>query len=160
MLYVSEILADVLSAFNESGSISIVTHSFGSGAISFALNKTKIPVDRLVFVTSPDKLYDIFKDFAGRIGLSQKAFRIMCDTTEKKFKLTFDDMQISKQLRSAHFNKLLMIHDKNDMILPFKNAQIISASVPNTELFATEGKGHYRILWDQEVINKISDFLA
>jgi pimeloyl-ACP methyl ester carboxylesterase len=84
----------------------------------------------------------------------------MCDTTEKKFKLTFDDMQISKQLRSAHFNKLLMIHDKNDMILPFKNAQIISASVPNTELFATEGKGHYRILWDQEVINKISDFLA
>ena len=159
MLNVSEILIDVLKKFNENENISVVTHSFGSGAVSFALSKSGFRVDKLVFVTSPDKLYDIFKDFADRIGLSEKAFRSMCDATEKRFKLTFKEMQISKLLESSFFNKLLLIHDKKDMILPFKNAEIISGISKNTELYATEGKGHYRILWDETVIGKIRDFL-
>jgi esterase/lipase len=159
MLYVSDILIHVLKKFNIKENISIVTHSFGSGATSFALKKSGIKVDKLVFITSPDKLYDIFKDFADRIGLTDKAFRIMCKTTEKKFNYSFEEMQISKLLESSHFNKLLLIHDKKDTILPFKNAEVISRISKNTELYATEDKGHYRILWDKTVIGKIRDFL-
>ncbi len=159
MLYVSGILIDVLKKFNLNENISVVTHSFGSGAISLALNKSCIKVDKLVFVTSPDKLYDIFRDFADRIGLSDKAFKSLLETTEKRFNLTFEELQISKLLESSFFNKLLMIHDKKDMILPFKNAEIIAGINKNTELYATEGKGHYRILWDETVIVKIRDFL-
>lgn len=160
MLYVSEILAEVLKRLSKDGEISVVTHSFGSGAISFALKKTGIKVDKIVFVTSPDKLYDIFYDYALRIGLSLKALKIMCHMTEKRFNRSFDDMHVSKQLRDSKFNGLLLVHDKNDTVLPFKNVEKIASLNQNSLLFPTEGKGHYRILWDDKVIFGISDFLS
>lgn len=157
MLYVSQIMMDLIKELGDN--ISVVTHSFGSGAISFALAKSKAKIDKIAFITSPDKLYDIFLDFANRIGLNNKAFNLMLKFTEEKFHYTFEEMQISKLLNKANYNKLLLIHDKNDMVLPFKNSEVIANSNKNTELFVTHDKGHYRILWDDEVINKVNDFI-
>ena len=158
MLKVSELITEVLKKYPTSKTFSFVTHSFGSGAVTFALSKSGIKADKLVFVTSPDKLKEVFRDFARLMGLNDKAFEYMLKITEKRFDKTFDEMQISKLLQKTDFNKLLIVHDRQDKILPFHNAKRIHELNPNSELFATEGKGHYRILWDEEVINKIKDF--
>lgn len=159
MFDVSLIIVEILRQLEKYNSISIVTHSFGSGAVSFALEMNQKEVDNLVFVTSPDKLIDIFSDFAKTIGLNEKAFNMMIDQTENRFHKKFDDMEISKALTKVKFDKLLLVHDREDKVLSFKNTKRINEKNPKSEIFATEGKGHYRILWDEEVISKIVDFL-
>jgi len=159
MFETAEIIIHILKYINQEGEVSFVTHSFGSGAVSLALQISKIKSNKLAFVTSPDKLWDIFKDFSNMIGLNNRAFNSMIKITEKRFKRSFDEMQISKVLSKANFNKLLIVHDKNDTILPYSNAIKINEMNPNSEIFSTEGRGHYRILWDKPVIKTISDFL-
>ena len=159
MLDVSLIIVEILKQLEKYNSISIVTHSFGSGAVTFALEMNQKEVDNLVFVTSPDKLIDIFSDFANIIGLNEKAYKMMIQLTENRFDKRFEDMEISKALSKVKFDKLLLVHDKEDKILPFENIKRINRKNPKSEIFATEAKGHYRILWDEEVISKIVNFL-
>ena len=159
MLDTSELIIKVLDTYKHLGRFSFVTHSFGSGAVSFALNKSKIKVDKLVFVTSPDKLVDVFKDFADFLGLNSSAFKYMISITEERFNMSFEQMQISKLIQKVDYNGFLIIHDKEDKVLPFENAQRIHSLNPQSILYATNSKGHYRILWDKDVLKKIASFL-
>ncbi len=158
MFETAQIIVKILKYINHE-KVSFVTHSFGSGAVSIALQTSKIKADKLAFITSPDKLWDIFKDFADMIGLNNKAFKTMLKITEKRFGRTFDEMQISNILSESYYNKILIIHDKKDKILPFENSNRIQNLNPKSEIFATEGKGHYRILWDEQVIKKVTQFM-
>lgn len=161
MLETADLIIKVLEHFKDKGKFLFLTHSFGSGAVSFALNKSGIEADKLVFITSPDKILDIFDEYRETIGLGTKAYKYMLKLSEKRFKRKFDDMVISKVLQKSKFNKLLLVHDKNDKILPFHNSENINKiNQERSEIFSTEGKGHYRILWDENVINKIMSFVT
>jgi len=156
MLETADLIIKVLEELSDKGVFSFITHSFGSGAVSFALNKSGIKADKLVFITSPDKILDIFDEYKNTIGLGDKAYRYMLELSENRFQRSFDDMVISKALQTAKFNRLLLIHDKNDKILPFHNSENINRKNPDrSEIYPTEGKGHYRILWDEKVITRI-----
>ena len=159
MLKVSEIIKKVIKEYYGDRVFSFVTHSFGSGAVSFALSGSGVKADKLVFVTSPDRLKEVFKQFADFLGLNRRAFKHMLKITEKRFDRTFEQMEISKLVQKTDYNKLLIIHDRQDKILPFHNAQRIHNLNPGSKLYATEGKGHYRILWDEDVIKEIKDFM-
>ena len=159
MFDTSDIIIKVLKWIDRKEKVSFVTHSFGSGAVSLALQKSGIEVDKLAFVTSPDKLWDIFKDYADMIGLNDTAFKLMIKKTEKRFGRSFDKMQISKVLNDAKYQQLLLVHDIDDKILPFGNTKSIHHSNPKSNIFSTKGRGHYRILWDEEVIDEIAQFL-
>ena len=160
MLKVSEIVNKVLEKYSGMNPFSFVTHSFGSGALSFALSKSGIKAGKLVFVTSPDRLKEVFWDFARFLGLNGRAFKEMLKITEKRFDRSFDEMEISKLVQKINYDKLLIVHDRQDKILPFHNARRIHELNPGSILYPTTGKGHYRILWDPEVISKIKDFLV
>ncbi len=159
MLETAIIINKILDNFKDMGTFSFVTHSFGSGAVSFALSESEIKTDKLAFITSPDKILEIFEEFKNTIGLGDKAFEYMLKFSENRFNREFEDMEISKVLQKAKFNKLLLVHDKNDKILPFHNSENIHNKNPQrSKLYPTEGKGHYRILWDENVINVVVDF--
>jgi pimeloyl-ACP methyl ester carboxylesterase len=159
MLHVSILLADLIKGYFESEKISVVTHSFGSGAISFALSRGKISLKNMVFITSPEKIYDIFADFADKINLNEKALEKLIAITETKFDFSLEGLQISSSLQNSDFEKLLLIHDRYDTVLPYENVININRLVPNSDIFTTEGKGHYRLLWDKQVIKRTVKFL-
>ncbi|MEZ4906568.1 MAG: alpha/beta fold hydrolase [Saprospiraceae bacterium] len=159
MLEVSDLLVTAVKKLSENGKINAVTHSFGSGAISFALEKSDIELNKMVFVTTPDKISDIFYDFASKIDLSEKSYKKLLEMTSIKFNRSMDDLAISNLLSNAKYNKLLLIHDKNDKILPFKNSISIKEKNKNVEIFQTKDTGHYRILWDENVIEKVNEFM-
>ncbi|HHH54955.1 MAG TPA: alpha/beta hydrolase [Bacteroidetes bacterium] len=160
MIETSKLIIKILEKFESIGEFSFVTHSFGSGAVSFALMQSGIKVDKLAFITSPDKILDIFYDFKNTIGLGNKAYKYMLKFSEQKFQRKFEDMQISNALQKANFNQLLLIHDVDDKILPYSNSLSIHEKVKErSKIVSTKGKGHYRILWDEQVIQEIVDFL-
>jgi pimeloyl-ACP methyl ester carboxylesterase len=78
---------------------------------------------------------------------------------EQQLKLSFDQAVVSRML-SEYPVKLMVIHDKADALVPIENAHRISSSNKDSRLHLTEERGHYRILWDEEVINQTRNFLA
>ena len=53
---------------------------------------------------------------------------------------------------------MLLVHDRDDLEIPFEYALIIQQTLRNAELIATSGLGHRRILKDPAVIDQISRF--
>ena len=70
------------------------------------------------------------------------------------------DLNIEEEINSIAFSKLLLIHDQNDQIIPFKNSENIALKNPSkTKLIKHENIGHYKMLWNDDVINDILKFL-
>ena len=54
----------------------------------------------------------------------------------------------------------LFVHDRDDKHIPLYLTQQLLADDPGSELMVTEGLGHFRILKDDRVIDRIAGFLA
>jgi pimeloyl-ACP methyl ester carboxylesterase len=56
--------------------------------------------------------------------------------------------------------KVLVVHDEGDEIIPFAEGQQIAAAWPGAVLHATRGLGHNRILRDAAVVQAAVEFIA
>jgi pimeloyl-ACP methyl ester carboxylesterase len=139
--------------------ISIIAHSFGSAVTSYVLPKLKYNVDKVVFLTSNNKLNDIFNHFKNMFGFNETVFNQFKLKVEKYVEEKVEDMVISKKINQSKFNKLLIIHDKFDKIIPFSDAININNEVKNSILIPFEKIGHYRMLWNENVVRKTLQFL-
>lgn len=54
----------------------------------------------------------------------------------------------------------LIVHDKGDRPNPFHNAEALAAAWPNTELMATTGLGHRKVLVSPEANRRITAFVT
>lgn len=138
---------------------SMITHSFGSGASSMALMNAEIQSDHLIFLSSPDRIIDIFEEYSAMIGLGAKAYQEMLIEVEKLMTFSVDEFNISDFLLQVNYKKLFIIQDEKDKVLPWDNALNIKVKNSEAILFPMQNKGHYRLLWDEEVIQLVSDLL-
>jgi hypothetical protein len=55
--------------------------------------------------------------------------------------------------------KILIVHDKDDMKVPYIESQEVSSRHENLSLHTTEGLGHKDILTDESVVDLTVDYL-
>lgn len=146
----------VIDHVKPSGKFSVVSHSFGSTVTAFALRDSVYEVDQLIFLTGPNRVEFIFGEFKDIIRLGDKAYNRMVDHTEKLLGEPISNISIANNLQRVNFDKLHLVHDKHDKILPFFNSEEIHAVVPNSEIIPFENIGHYRMLWNKEVIDYVT----
>ena len=92
---------------------------------------------------------------------STKAFDIQVVEFKSTGNIKIKDFNIDEKLKSFTFSKLLLIHDENDKIIPFKNSESIVQKNPNkTELKKFKNIGHYKMLWNNDVVDSILMFLS
>lgn len=135
--------------------VSIISHSFGSAVVGYGLSELDIKIDTLAYLTTPDKINDIFLDYKNMIGLNEKAFHILCKKASAIVREDLDQLSISKKLVNAHFNHLHLFHDPNDKVLPYKNSAQISSTIENSTLHTLSKMGHYKMLWNTDLINQV-----
>ena len=155
-----EAFKSVLKFIDPKTPFNVIAHSFGSAVTTFALAKQKYKIDNLIFLTSPNYMIDIFLDYKNQIKLSTKSFSYLLDIAKKVLNKEVKDLNIEEEINSISFSKLLLIHDQNDQIIPFKNSENIALKNPSkTKLIKHENIGHYKMLWNDDVINDILKFL-
>ena len=155
----SDALLAVIDHINPIEPFSIVSHSFGSAVTSYALSKIGLEVDQLVFLTTPNKLTDVFDEYGRFIGLSKRASQKMNDRASKLLREPLDNMRVDRFGELVRFNRLTIIHDVDDKIINVEKARTVSEAVDRVELVETNGKGHYRMLWDSEVVDRVGQAL-
>lgn len=138
---------------------SVISHSFGSAVTSFALADSRFEVDKLVFLTNPNRFRSVFEEFRDFIQLGEKAFESTVQQAEALVQRPISEMNIEDLSKNIQYNRLLLIHDKVDKVLPYKNSIAVQEKWSNSELLTIEKIGHYKMLWNEHVLNSIVKFL-
>ncbi|MCF6279422.1 MAG: alpha/beta hydrolase [Flavobacteriaceae bacterium] len=161
-LYKSKIaFVKLIKQLNPQEPFSIVSHSFGSGVTAYALSELKeYTVDKVVFLSSTNKFIDIFIDYKKMLDFNERVFSQFKKLVEVYLGEKMDEIVVSKKMKRAKFNKLLIIHDKFDKVIPFKNALEVHNEISNSTLISFEKIGHYRMLWNDEVVAETVKFIG
>lgn len=149
----------VLKHFATGKPINIVSHSFGSLVTSYTLSASKPAVNTLVYLTTPNEVTAIFSEFKETVRLGSHAYEYMVAHAEGLLQEKLTDFSALNKLQSVNYSKLTLIHDLHDKMLPFENSKLISERLPRTELHVFEKIGHYRMLWNDKVLIKVSEAL-
>ena len=139
---------------------SVLSHSFGSAVSAYTLSNLTYKIDKLVFLTSPNSILEIFTDFKKLIGLSTNAFSYLLEKADLLANEKIKNFSIDEKLKQFTFSKLLLIHDKYDKIIPFKNSEEIKTLHEADSALKKKKKiGHYKMLWNQNVVDETLHFL-
>jgi pimeloyl-ACP methyl ester carboxylesterase len=151
---------EVLDHLNPTNPISVVSHSFGSAVTANALSRSKYEVDRLVILTTPNKIEDIFLEFKRIVALGDKAYASMLNITQQLLGEPLSNLDVVYNLNKIQYKELLLIHDENDRILPYSNSKTIHENTRDSSIVTLEKVGHYKMLWFDEVIEQAVSFVA
>lgn len=154
-----ETFLEVLHHLNPMQPFSVVAHSFGSAVTSYALSKSTYHAEQLIFLTSPNKITRVFDDFSKFIGLNERAGSHLKQMASNLLKEPLEKVNVQDLGRKIRYDRLLLIHDEGDKVIPKEWSIDIYNRWDRAELHFIQNSGHYRMLWDTKVIDKITETL-
>ena len=154
----SEFILSILEIDKQYGPFEIaIGHSLGGMSVLNAI-KDGLKVNKAVIIGSGDIVQDILDEFISKLGLKAEISERLRDRFENKYQIKMDSFSA---YRAAEKVKVptLVIHDNDDPEVPVKAGIHIHKHLENGSLFLTDGLGHRKILGNQNVINKIINFI-
>jgi pimeloyl-ACP methyl ester carboxylesterase len=135
----------------------VVAHSAGTVAAVHSVSRG-LAVERLVCVAPGVDLEGYAREFARFFGLSDDASLAMKLRIERHVGISMRDLDPRRRAAGLRI-PVLVIHDKADREAPFAGGEALVRSWPGARLLATEGLGHTRILWEEQVVSAATAFL-
>ena len=135
----------------------VIAHSFGVPATVLAAARG-IPLPRAVLISGPTAVEPYLQRFAQVLGVSaatraalQRRLRALL---ERARLLAVELTGVAPRLGT----RALIVHDRSDREVPFLSAQSLHRAWQGSELMATEGLGHRRLLADPAVVDRAVRF--
>lgn len=135
----------------------IITHSFG-GAVATVAQELGVSANKLVYIAPPLRLEILRKSFSTYYQLTEDESESMRIILERKVKQPLSSLDLGKA-GSKFDNSLLVIHDEDDLEIPFAMGLAVSKAWKNSKLVQTKGLGHKMILRTESVKDEIIGFL-
>ena len=154
-------LREVVDFLNASGPSvrGVVAHSMGAGAAALAATDG-LDVDGLALIAPPQSVATVTDDFARALGLTAKTEHSLKSRLRRRFHpYLWDRVAIDRRVQDLAMDALI-VHDVDDMEVPFARGHAVAAAWPRARLVPTQGLGHRRILRDPQVVETIVSFLA
>jgi pimeloyl-ACP methyl ester carboxylesterase len=153
LLY-SEFIHVVAKKFNPN---IIIGHSVGGMASVFFQNKYQFKyVEKLVLLGAPSDFKDILKRYTDMLGYNKQVIDQLNTLIEHRFGAPPESFSTATSCKTISV-KGLIIHDKNDNIIPYDDAILIKNSFKNSRLITTKNLGHS--LNHKTVTSCISEFI-
>jgi pimeloyl-ACP methyl ester carboxylesterase len=135
----------------------VIAHSFGVPATVLAAARGAL-LPRAVLISGPTAVEPYLQRLAQVLGISaatraalQRRLRAYL---ERSHLPSVELTGVAPRLETSG----LIIHDRSDREVPFLSAQSLHRAWPGSELMATEGLGHRRLLADRAVVEKAVRF--
>nr|WP_297309675.1 alpha/beta hydrolase [uncultured Flavobacterium sp.] len=136
----------------------IIGHSLGGMSTINALGRG-FKAKKAIIIGSGDEIQNIIKDFVIGIGLKEKISEKFKIAFEEKYQEKIENYSVHKQVEKVDI-PVLIIHDKNDLDVPYSAAENIHKYAKNSKLILTNKLGHRKILGDSKVIDEIKKFIT
>ncbi len=136
----------------------IVSHSIGTAATTLALSRG-LAAQRLVYLSPPDRPCNYLDRAASWLGFPEPVTRETQRRIERRFEVRFADAD-GPPLAAALDNPLLVVHDRDDTDVPYREGEALAAAWPGSVMKTTTGLGHTRIIRDEEVVRAVVEFIS
>ena len=154
-----EFIASILEIEKQYGPFEFaIGHSLGGMSVLNAI-KQNLQVKKAVIIGSGDIIQDIIDDFICKLQLKPEFGIKLRDHFEAKFGGKMDDYSAYKAAEKTEV-PVFVIHDKDDDDVSVKAAYNIQKHLKQSEIMITEGLGHRKILGDENVIQKVKEFIS
>lgn len=148
----------VVQASSELGPFeTIIGHSMGGSAVAIALSEG-VESKKVVLISSPSSIESVLKRFAKFIGLPAKSTQCFLHLVGESVGRSLEELDIAKLIQS-NSSKGLIIHDKDDIEIPYADAKTIEKNWKGAKLISTQGYGHRSILKQKDVWSSIMSFV-
>lgn len=152
----ANIVADILTDYPSINSV--IGHSFGGGVAYLALEKPNT-VKNLVTVGTPMNYKAVtepfFQIFDTPLAVREQFNILFSNHIDREFE-NYDLATIELVNDLNH----LIIHDRDDRIIPWQDVNRVKEAKPSVEIFITEGLGHRKTMHDENVIDRIVEFIS
>jgi len=135
----------------------VIGHSMGAAATAISL-KRGLECQKVVLISGPSSIEQVLLRFAKFIGLSKGVRRRFIRVVENHVGLLSQELEVAKMSESFEM-KALIIHDHDDLEVPFSEAESIQRHWKNAVLIPTNGLGHRRIVRDPIVLERVVAFM-
>ena len=135
----------------------VVGHSMGGAAVLLAQSRG-LSAGRSVAIAAPAALSDVLRRMSRAFGLPLRASRAFFAQMERHAGEPAAALDVER-LSAAVRGPLLLVHDRDDTVVPFGDGERIAAAT-GAELLATRGLGHRDVLREARVLDRIASFLA
>jgi len=120
----------------------IIGHSVGGMATIFFQNKYQNKaLKKIILLGAPSEFITIYKNYIVMLGYNKRIEKGLNQIAINRFghePAYFSSAKFVKNITSHG----LIIHDTEDAIVSFKEAELIAANFKNSKLIATTGQGH------------------
>ncbi len=148
----------VVQANSELGPFeAIIGHSMGGSAVAIALSEG-VECEKVVLISSPSSIESVLKRFAKFIGLPTKSTQRFLHLVGEQVGRSADALNIAKLIQ-ANSSKGLIIHDQDDIEVPYADAKTIEQNWQGAKLITTQGYGHRSIVRQEDVWATIMSFV-
>ncbi len=154
----SYLVEDIIKKYNIT---EIISHSFGGVATTYALSiNPDWKVNRYLLLTTPDKFIERVNEIAKTVGITENVKNKLISKIEDQIQLDSSTLNVSDFVKNIRVDKALIIHDKDDKVIPIRVSKNVYKNWRNCEFKTVTGTGHFRILRDHSVIHEITNFFS
>jgi pimeloyl-ACP methyl ester carboxylesterase len=135
----------------------VIAHSVGAMATIFQESKNShASIKKLILLGSPNRLEVIMKDYQTLVSFNDGVYKSLNHLLKNNFGYYIKDFNASDFAKKMAI-PTLVIHNPNDLIVPFEAMKEIASAMPNAITHTSETGGHS--LYTQEVIDEVVKFL-
>jgi pimeloyl-ACP methyl ester carboxylesterase len=138
----------------------IVAHSFGAAATLLTLvREPSLPVQRVVSLGAPSRIKEMVDIWTGFVGMSPASAEQMRQRLVDRVGLPLDSMIVANAAAALTIPGLI-IHDQDDKVVNYANAEAIHHNWTTSTLYPTKGLDHRGPLKDRLVLRRVVTFLS
>jgi len=135
----------------------LIGHSVGGMSSVFYMHKYQLPsLNKMILLGAPAHFTGVFERYKSMMGFNKKISKGLDTIIIERFGQPVSYFSVANFTASIEA-KGLVIHDKNDRIIPYEDGQLIANRYKNSEFITTTGYGHG--LKDPSLTPKIIEFI-
>ncbi len=135
-----------------------ITHSFGGMILAYAMS-LGYKTDYVAMICPPTSFEMILENFQRILGLPESVMQIVIRKTFVSYgQCNRDNVNTLNNVKHLKC-KALIVHDEDDMDIPWHSGEDIAKTWPGAKFIKTRGLGHRRIIRDETVVSHIINFL-
>jgi esterase/lipase len=140
----------------------IIGHSFGgfSTAITLSIVSPQIKVERMVLMAAFSNTLSPMGEFQKFFGFGEKVLKSMLKVAHQEIKINPLKADFRILEKPENVQEALIVQDLKDNVVVHQNGLDFYHNWKNTKMIQTEGFGHFRILKEQPVIERVVKFIA
>lgn len=153
----ADVLAEV--AWHHGDVRAVIAHSLGATAAAMAHAWRKFDANKIVLISPPSDMPGYSRRFARWHWMPEPLRRSMQAAIEERYGLRWEELELARVAPRLTADALV-IHDKEDRMVPFKQGLAFAQQWHRARFMATAGLGHRRILEDAAVTQAAAQFIG